>query len=164
MRHPLKLFKLTATRAGKVVFDDRIEAASLREARERMKSLVDLRSLTEVVYSITKIPIEPIPEVVQTKDAEKLPRVQSDLPRADIAKLFSEAAESAVWGKLRRIEQRLAALERQESNAHHAPSEPATNWLAVKKFYKKSRSPRHTAARFAVSVNTVKARARREAW
>ena len=39
-----------------------------------------------------------------------------------------------------------------------------TDWRAVKKFYKQTRSPKQTAARFDVSINTVKARVRREGW
>ena len=39
-----------------------------------------------------------------------------------------------------------------------------TDWRAVKRFYKHSRSPKQTAAHFDLSINTVKARVRREGW
>jgi DNA-binding CsgD family transcriptional regulator len=42
--------------------------------------------------------------------------------------------------------------------------QPGTDWRAVKKLYKQNRSPKQTAAHFDLSVNTVKARARREGW
>ena len=45
----MKLFKLIASKAGRVVFDDRLEAASPREAREQMRTLLGLQSLTGVV-------------------------------------------------------------------------------------------------------------------
>src|SRR4029453_5920196 len=66
----MKLFKLIASKAGKVVFDDRIEAENPRKAREQMKSLLGLQSLTGVVYSITEIPVELIREIVATKVLE----------------------------------------------------------------------------------------------
>jgi hypothetical protein len=42
--------------------------------------------------------------------------------------------------------------------------QPTTDWRAVKKLYKQNRSPKQTAAHFDLSINTVKARARREGW
>jgi hypothetical protein len=44
------------------------------------------------------------------------------------------------------------------------PPVPGTDWRAVKKLYKQNRSPKQTAAHFDLSINTVKARARREGW
>jgi hypothetical protein len=49
------------------------------------------------------------------------------------------------------------------SQAEPTP-EAGTDWRAVKKFYKQTRSPKQTAARFDLSINTVKARVRREGW
>ena len=54
----MELFKMIASKVGKVVFDDRIEADTPRTAREQMKSLLGLQSLTGVVYSLTEIPVE----------------------------------------------------------------------------------------------------------
>ena len=39
-----------------------------------------------------------------------------------------------------------------------------TDWRAVKRFFKHCRSPKQTAAHFDLSINTVKARVRREGW
>jgi transposase len=38
------------------------------------------------------------------------------------------------------------------------------DWKAVKKLYRRNRSLKQTAAAFDLSVNTVKARARKEGW
>ena len=54
----MKLFKIIASRGGNVLFDDRLEAPTPREARNQMRSLLGMKSLTGVVYSITEIPVE----------------------------------------------------------------------------------------------------------
>jgi uncharacterized protein YjcR len=38
------------------------------------------------------------------------------------------------------------------------------DWKSVKKLYRRNRSLKQTAAAFDLSVNTVKARARKEGW
>ena len=38
------------------------------------------------------------------------------------------------------------------------------NWAMVRRFYNRNRSPKQTAAHFDLSLNTVKARIRRESW
>ena len=196
----MKLFKLIASKAGKVVFDDRIEAENPRTAREQMKSLLGLQSLTGVVYSITEIPVELIREIVATKVLEVIGGRRSGGSSIDVSKIVGDAANVAVADRLRPIEQRIAALEGRQTaastnGAHFASSrrfdafsrestrsraadttasngrsqpeptpEASTDWRAVKKFYKQTRSPKQTATRFDLSVNTVKARVRREGW
>jgi hypothetical protein len=73
----MKLFKLIASRAGQVLFDDRVEAESPREAREQMKALLGMNSLTGVVYAITEIPVDLIQSIVEAKLAEAVQRLQS---------------------------------------------------------------------------------------
>jgi hypothetical protein len=199
-----KLFKLIASKAGKVVFDDRIEAENPRTAREQMKSLLGLQSLTGVVYSITEIPVELIREIVTAKVLEIVGSRRGSGSTIDVSRIVNDAANVAVSDKFRPIEQRLAALEGRQTAAHAASAsgthstssrrfdafsrestrsravdttaqygrsaepeptpETGTDWRAVKKFYKQTRSPKQTATRFDLSVNTVKARVRREGW
>ena len=198
----MKLFKLIASKAGKVVFDDRIEAENPRTAREQMKSLLGLQSLTGVVYSITEIPVELIREIVTAKVLEIVGSRRGGGSTIDVSRIVNDAANVAVSDKFRPIEQRLAALEGRQTAAHaaatngtHSPSSrrfdafqrdstrsreadtsttngraaetplpEVTDWRAVKRFYKHCRSPKQTAAHFDLSINTVKARARREGW
>ena len=197
----MKLFKLIASKAGKVVFDDRIEAENPRTAREQMKSLLGLQSLTGVVYSITEIPVELIREIVTAKVLEIVGARRSGGSTIDVSRIVNDAANVAVSDKFRPIEQRLAALEGRPTaapanGANSTPSrrfdafqrdstrsgaaaptastertapplpapQPGTDWRAVKKLYKQNRSPKQTAAHFDLSINTVKARARREGW
>lgn len=197
----MKLFKLVACRAGRVVFDDRIEAENPRTAREQMKSLLGLQSLTGVVYSITEIPVELIREIVATKVMEVVGARSGRGANLDVSRIVVDAANTAVADRLRPIEQRLAALEGRQptaaqngttptsgrrfdafqrastrsregdssgNNGRNAAAEeplpPVTDWRAVKRFYKHCRSPKQTAAHFDLSINTVKARVRREDW
>ena len=197
----MKLFKLIASKAGKVVFDDRIEAENPRTAREQMKSLLGLQSLTGVVYSITEIPVELIREIVTAKVLEIVGARRSGGSTIDVSRIVNDAANVAVSDKFRPIEQRLAVLEGRPTaapanGANSTPSrrfdafqrdstrsgaaaptastvrtapplpaqQPTTDWRAVKKLYKQNRSPKQTAAHFDLSINTVKARARREGW
>ena len=199
-----KLFKLIASKAGKVVFDDRIEAENPRTAREQMKSLLGLQSLTGVVYSITEIPVELIREIVTAKILEIVGSRRSGGSTIDVSRIVNDAANVAVSDKFSPIEQRLVALEGRQTAAHaasvngvhstssrrfdafqrdstrsreaepsatngrsvepEAPLPAMTDWRAVKRFYKHCRSPKQTAAHFDLSINTVKARVRREGW
>ena len=92
----MKLFKLIASKAGKVVFDDRIEAENPRTAREQMKSLLGLQSLTGVVYSITEIPVELIREIVATKVLEVVGKRRNGGSSIDVSKIVGDAANVAI--------------------------------------------------------------------
>src|SRR5207244_421314 len=87
-----KSFKLVASKAGKIVFDDRVEAETPREAREKMRTTLGLPSLTGVVYAITEIPVELIREIVDQRLGVVGNRVQlhRGVTRAQIAAIVKE--------------------------------------------------------------------------
>ena len=109
-------FKIVASQGERIVFDQRVEAASPREAREVMKRGLRLESLTGLVYAITEIPAALIEEIVTAKMA----RVTVGNGRIDPAKLMREAAEAAVKQELAAIKNRLTALEGRKGNAGEA--------------------------------------------
>lgn len=109
-------FKIVASQGERIVFDQRVEAASPREAREVMKRALRLESLTGLVYAITEIPAALIEEIVSAKMA----RVSVGNDRLDPAKLMREAAEAAVRQELDAIKNRLTALEGRKGNAGEA--------------------------------------------
>jgi len=111
-------FKIVASQGDRIVFDQRVEAASPREAREAMKRALRLESLTGLVYAITEIPAALIEEIVTAKMA----RVAVGNGRIDPAKLMREAAEAAVKQELAAIKNRLTALEGRKGNAGEAVS------------------------------------------
>jgi hypothetical protein len=170
-----KLFKIVASRAGQVVYEDRIEADSPRAAREGMKTLMGLRSLSGIVYTITEIPVDLIRGIVDARLAEA--SVAGDgRPGLDLNSLIGAAVQTAVNERLRALERRLTALEergteprRQERERVEAPApaQPADSypdWAAIRAHYEECGSPKQTAARFNLSVNTLKGRIRREGW
>ena len=69
-------FKLIASRGSEIIFDDRVEAKSPRDARKVMKDRLGLKSLTGIVYSITEIPVELIREIVDARVAELLDAIE----------------------------------------------------------------------------------------
>jgi len=90
----MKLFKLIASRAGQVLFDDRVEAESPREAREQMKALLGMSSLTGVVYAITEIPVDLIQSILDARLAEEAVREQlASLRHAQAAELAAAAPQ-----------------------------------------------------------------------
>ena len=185
----MKLFKLIASRAGQVLFDDRVEADSPREAREQMKALLGLQSLTGVVYAITEIPIELIQSIVDAKLAEALQRVRSGQPPASVEQMIRPIASAAVREQLATLRtvqpddppagpQRFDAFTPAVDQIIGTPTPPkprrkrvsvTTNgtlvdWKAVKRLYRRIGSIKQTAAQFKLSINSVKARIRREGW
>jgi hypothetical protein len=183
----MKLFKLIASKSGQVVFDDRIEAPSPREAREQMKALLGLHSLTGVVYAITEIPVDLIQSIVDARLAESLQRVRNGEPPASVEALIRPLASAAVREQLATLrmsqapEEPPAPPQRFDAFATAAdqivPPTPRrakrtsvtvdgklVDWKAVRKFYLRCRSIKQTAAHFELSTNTVKARIRREGW
>jgi hypothetical protein len=187
----MKLFKLIASKSGQVVFDDRIEAPSPREAREQMKALLGLNSLTGVVYAITEIPVDLIQSIVDARLAESMQRVRNGEPPASVEALIRPLASAAVREQLATLrmsqapDESPAPPQRFDAFATTAdqivppsPAQPTrhakrtsvtvdgklVDWKAAKKFYLRCRSIKQTAAHFELSPNTVKARVRREGW
>jgi hypothetical protein len=189
----MKLFKLIASRAGQVLFDDRVEADSPREAREQMKALMGLNSLTGVVYAITEIPIELIQSIVDARLVEALQRLRggqapatveqmlrpiaSEAVREQLATLRTvQTAEAAPPAKPQRFDAFTPAVDQIIGTPTSPPPKPrrkltsvttngtVVDWKAVKRLYRRTGSIKQAAAQFKLSVNSVKARIRREGW
>jgi hypothetical protein len=189
----MKLFKLIASRAGQVLFDDRVEADSPREAREQMKALMGLNSLTGVVYAITEIPVELIQSIVDARLVEALQRLRGGQAPASVEQMIRPIASAAVREQLanlrearitpddplpppQRFDAFTPAVDQIIGTPTSTPPKPrrkltsvTTNgtlvdWKAVKRLYRRTGSIKQTAAQFKLSVNSVKARIRREGW
>jgi hypothetical protein len=189
----MKLFKLIASRAGQVLFDDRVEADSPREAREQMKALMGLNSLTGVVYAITEIPVELIQSIVDARLVEALQRLSGGQAPATVEQMIRPIASAAVREQLanlrearitpddplpppQRFDAFTPAVDQIIGTPTSTPPKPrrkltsvTTNgtlvdWKAVKRLYRRTGSIKQAAAQFKLSVNSVKARIRREGW
>lgn len=175
-----RTYKIIASRGAEILFDDRLQAVTPRQARSRLKEMLGLRSLSGVVYSITEIPVDLIRGIVDARVAELAggASFQSPLP-ADLDEIVME--------RLQPILQRLAALDRPSSTAS-APCErfdplaaptlaesesstlpteaapPEPDWGLVRRHYRRYRSLSGTAAKYGVAQEEIAARASREAW
>ena len=188
----MKLFKLIASRAGQVLFDDRVEADSPREAREQMKALMELNSLTGVVYAITEIPVDLIQSIVDARLVEALQRLNGGQAPASVEQMIRPIASAAVREQLANLREaritpddpppaaqrfdaftpavdQIIGTSTTTSKPQRKRTSVTTNgtlvdWKAVKRLYRRTGSIKQTAAQFKLSVNSVKARIRREGW
>ena len=162
-----RTYKLIASRGDDIVFDDRVHADTPRHARQEMKKLLGLDSLSGVVYSITEIPMDLIRKIVDTRFAELAggAPLQSPVP-ADV--------EALVMERLQPILRRLAALEqlpdapprstRFDPLANLPDTSPEPDWNLVKRHLRRYRLPHKTADKYGVPVNQLITRARLEGW
>ncbi len=178
----MTVFKIIASKGGKVVFDDRVEANTPREARRKMKERLGLESLSGVVYAITEIPIALIRQIVAEQMAKAVVE-RGGKRQVDIEALVRRAVEST--STVGAIEQRQApntpmsnrrdplsdtapqaTRARASMRGNPEPSRALTgpDWRAIKRVYLRTRSLKQTAGQFDVPVNTLKARVRREGW
>ena len=109
----MKLFKIVASRSSEIVFDERVEAETPREAREKMKQALGLESLTGVVYVVTEIPLELIREIVTNQIAE-IATTRGGRRSLDIPKLVGSAVKAMTGTALEGIEQRMSRLEKEK--------------------------------------------------
>ena len=164
-----RTYKLIASRGTEIVFDDRLQADTPRDARKELKRLLGLQSLSGIVYAITEIPVDLIREIVDARLAELAggAPLQTPVP-ADVDALVME--------RLQPILRRLAALEQIP-----AAEEPVTctrfdplavlpeptaepDWNLVKRHYRRYGNPEATAAKYGIGIRDLKTRARREGW
>jgi hypothetical protein len=108
----MKLFKLIASKAGRVVFDDRLEAASPREAREQMRALLGLQSLTGVVYAVTEIPVTLIESIVDARITHAMQRLHGGQPPESIDNLIRPTVGEEVRSQLANMREQIATGSR----------------------------------------------------
>jgi hypothetical protein len=161
-----RTYKLIASRGTEIVFDDRLQADSPRDARREMKKLLGLESLSGIVYSITEIPVDLIREIVDARIAELAggAPIQTPVP-ADV--------EALVMDRLNPILRRLAAMEQRPDEPERPtrfdplailPDAPGPDWNLVKRHFRRYGDPRKTAAKYGINVLELNTRARREGW
>ena len=162
-----RTYKLIASRGNDIVFDDRVHADTPRHARQEMKKLLGLDSLSGIVYSITEIPMDLIRTIVDTRFAElTLGEPLQTLCPADV--------EALVMDRLQPILRRLAALEqlpdapprstRFDPLAILPDTPPEPDWNLVKRHFRRYGNPRKTATKYGLNVRALNAHARSEGW
>ncbi len=149
------------------MFDDRIQSDTPRNARNELKKLLGVQSLSGIVYSLTEIPVDMIREIVDARIAELAggAPLQAPIP-ADV--------EALVMERLKPILARLATLDQTpEETAPIARFDPLadlpaptteSDWNLVKRHFRRYGNPEATAAKYGIGIHELNARARREGW
>ena len=162
-----RTYKLIASRGNDIVFDDRLQADSPRDARKEMKKLLGLDSLSGIVYSITEIPVDLIREIVDARIAELVggAPIQTPVP-ADV--------EAMVMERLKPILRRLSALEHAPTDPPPTPRfdplanlpelNPEPDWSLVRRHFRRYGDPAKTAAKYSIELSVLNARATTEGW
>jgi len=152
-----RTYKLIASRGNDIVFDDRIQSATPRDARRELKKLLGLQSLSGIVYSITEVPVDLIREIVDARIAE----IASGQP---INTPFPIDLEEAVMEHLRPILRRLASPEPPTTHFDPEPHIPAPDWNLVKRHFRRYGNPQATAAKYGIDLAELNTRANQEGW
>jgi hypothetical protein len=68
----MRLYKIIASRSSAIIFDDRVEATSPRDARKKLKDALQVQTLQGIVYAITELPLELIREMIRGEVAAQI--------------------------------------------------------------------------------------------
>ena len=143
-----KLYYIVCEEKGVTLFEGRFQGRTRGGAIKFLKEQIGRPGLNGTVFTITEIPVPLIREIVEAILKGE------PVPTGTNAAVTAKPAEPKP--------ERFDAFQKTEEPT--ASLAPLTDWKAVKQFYGKCHSPNKTAEEFGLSVNTVKARIRREGW
>ncbi len=144
-----KLYYIVCEEKGATLFEGKFQGRTRGAAIKFLKAQIGRQSLAAVVFTVTEIPVPLIREIVEAiMRGEPIAAPTAASPAAPVPPPQPEA-------KVVRFD----AFQKPE-----APANGDVRWAEIRRFYRECRSPKKTAGRFCVSVNTIKARVRREGW
>ncbi|HPA19510.1 MAG TPA: hypothetical protein PLU30_17315 [Verrucomicrobiae bacterium] len=147
-----KLYYIVCEEKGATLFEGKFQGRTRGAAMKFLKERLGRQSLTGVVFTITEIPVPIIREIVEAiMRGEPVAAQATATPAATAPPAPQPSPEEKVV--------RFDAFEQPE-----VPVNGEARWSEIRNFYRECRSPKKTAERFCVSVNTIKARIRREEW
>ena len=146
-----KLYYIVCEEKGATLFEGRFQGRTRGGAIKFLKGQIKRPGLNGTVFTITEIPVPLIREIV-----EAIMKGEPVLTGVTTATAKPVETKPERFDAFQKTEG-----EKPEPSASLAP---LTDWKAVKRFYHDCHSPSKTAEEFGLSVNTVKARIRREGW
>jgi hypothetical protein len=147
-----KLYWIVCEEKGATLFEGRFQGRTRGAAIKFLKEQIGRPGLNGTVFTITEIPVPLIREIVEAI-MKGQPAPTTTAVAAPVKPAESKPERFDPYTK--------PETEKAELSASLAP---LTDWKAVKRFYRDCHSPGKTAVEFGLSVNTVKARIRREGW
>ena len=148
-----KLYYIVCEEKGATLFEGRFQGKTRGAAIKFLKTQLGRQSLAGVVFTITEIPVPLIREIVA-------PILKGETVTAPTA--TEVAAVPAPAAKPQAAEGNVVRFDAFSNGT--PPVDETKRWSEIRRFYRDCRSPKKTAERFCVSVNTIKARVRREEW
>lgn len=147
-----KLYYIVCEEKGETLFEGRFQGRTRGAAIKFLKEQIARPGLNGTVFTITEIPVPLIREIVEAIMKGK------SVPNGATVTTTAKPVEPKP--------ERFDAFKKPDvaTEKPTASLAPLTDWKAVKTFYSKCHSPSKTAEEFGLSVNTVKARRRREGW
>lgn len=146
-----KLYYIVCEEKGATLFDGKFQGRTRGAAIKFLKAQIGRQSLAGVVFTITEIPVPLIREIVQAiMRGEPVIASPAAKPAAPVSQPAPASSSKVV---------RFDAFENGEPSANGE-----ARWTEIRRFYRECRSPKKTAVQFRVSINTIKARIRREGW
>lgn len=154
-----KLYYIVCEEKGETLFEGRFQGRTRRAAIKFLKEQIERPGLNGPVFTVTEIPVPLIRQIVEAiMKGEPMPTGAAVMPTVKPAEPKVERFDAFERMNQHPVE------EHELDNGAKASLAPLTDWKAVKAFYGKCHSPSKTAEKFGLSVNTIKARIRRENW
>ena len=155
-----KLYYILCEEKGTTLFEGRFQGRTRGAAIKFLKEQIGRTKLNGTVFTITEIPVPLIREIVEAiMKGEPILTGSMSVPSPTIKSVEPKPERFDAYSP-----------KPEEEKTEDTPPEPTvslaslTDWKAVNEFYASCHSPKQTAEQFGLSMNTVKARIRREGW
>ncbi|MFQ3577774.1 MAG: hypothetical protein SNJ52_02035 [Verrucomicrobiia bacterium] len=155
-----KLYYIVCEEKDSTLFEGRFQGRTRGAAMKFLKEQIGRPSLNGTVFTVTEIPVPLIREIVEAiMKGEQIPTGTSVVtaPQPEPKPERFDAFE-------RHNEFPVESNDLDDGPSPTPEPESGPDWNAIREFYKACKSPKAVAEQFGISINTVKARMRREGW
>jgi hypothetical protein len=153
-----KLYYIVCEEKDSTLFEGRFQGRTRGAAMKFLKEQIGRPSLNGTVFTVTEIPVPLIREIVEAiMKGEPIPGGTS------VASASQPDRKPERFDAFKREDQSPAEENKTVTDLEPEPGS-GPDWKAVREFYRTCKSPKAVAGQFGISINTVKARMRREGW